>query len=218
MGWLFRDLMDAPLLAVPFAPAKIADARPFARFAYLDDGFLKDCEPEVADGFHGVVDELRALGLEGNAIDPEWWEPAVEIFAPLQASEAARLHAGSFEQFEITIRDRLKWGAGLSAGEVAKLRQRHAEFRARMDELFAENELIVLPCAPVARLEAGADHSQTRSRLLRYTAPFSLAGAPAIAVPCIKGGVQIAAARERDEALLELAARIGKKRQTDTAG
>jgi aspartyl-tRNA(Asn)/glutamyl-tRNA(Gln) amidotransferase subunit A len=87
-----------------------------------------------------------------------------------------------------------------------------------MDELFAENELIVLPCAPVARLEAGADHSQTRSRLLRYTAPFSLAGAPAIAVPCIKGGVQIAAARERDEALLELAARIGKKRQTDTAG
>jgi Asp-tRNA(Asn)/Glu-tRNA(Gln) amidotransferase A subunit family amidase len=81
-----------------------------------------------------------------------------------------------------------------------------------MDELFAEHELIVLPCAPVARLEAGADHSQTRARLVRYTAPFSLPGVPAVAVPCVHGGVQIGAARERDEALLALAAQIGARR------
>jgi Asp-tRNA(Asn)/Glu-tRNA(Gln) amidotransferase A subunit family amidase len=217
MGWLFRDLRDAPLLAAPFADGKIAEARSFTRFAYIGDGFLRDCEPEVAASFHEVVDELCTLGLEGRAIDPEWWERAVEIFAPLQASEAARLHAGNFEQFEPAIRERLKWGAGLSTDEVATLRQRHAEFRARMDELFAENELLVLPCAPVARLEAGADHSQTRNKLLRYTAPFSLAGAPAIAVPCFKGGVQIAAARENDEALLELAAKIGEQRSGNAA-
>ena len=56
-------------------------------------------------------------------------------------------------------------------------------------------ELILLPCAPVARLEAGADHSQTRPRLLRYTSPFSLAGVPAVAIPCSHGGMQLAAAR-----------------------
>ena len=50
-----------------------------------------------------------------------------------------------------------------------------------MDELFAEHQLIMLPCSPVARLAAGADHSQTRAHLLRYTTPFSLAGVPVAA-------------------------------------
>ncbi len=80
-----------------------------------------------------------------------------------------------------------------------------------MDELFAEHELILLPCAPVARLEAGADHSQTRPRLLRYTAPFSLAGVPALAIPCAAGGMQLAAARGFDEPLLGLAAQLGAR-------
>ena len=93
------------------------------------------------------------------------------------------------------------------------LRRRHADFRARMDELFVEHELILLPCAPVARLEAGADHSQTRPRLLRYTAPFSLAGVPTVAIPCASGGMQLAAARGCDEPLLELTAQLGAHRK-----
>jgi Asp-tRNA(Asn)/Glu-tRNA(Gln) amidotransferase A subunit family amidase len=224
MGWLFRDLEDAPLLAAPFAGGGTtnAGAAPFKRFGFIADSFLHDCEPEVQEGFGGVIGELEALGLEGHAIDPAWWAEAMEIFAPLQASEAAKLHAGSFETDETPIRDvpireRLRWGASLSAEEVAMLWRRYREFRARMDELFAENELMVMPCAPVARLEAGADHSQTRARLLRYTAPFSLPGVPAVAVPCAHGGVQIGAAREQDEALLTLAATIGARRHAKTA-
>ena len=219
MGWLFRDLEDAPMLAAPFAGTAGVGAgtATFKRFAYIADSFLHDCEPQVKEGFRGVIAELRDLGLEGSAIDPAWWAEAMEIFAPLQASEAARLHAGSFESDaspirDIPIRDRLRWGASLSAEEVKTLRRRYEEFRSRMDELFAEHELIVLPCAPVERLEAGADHSQTRARLVRYTAPFSLPGVPAVAVPCEHGGVQIGAACERDEALLALAAQIGARR------
>jgi Asp-tRNA(Asn)/Glu-tRNA(Gln) amidotransferase A subunit family amidase len=221
IGWLFRDLEDAPLLAEPFARGaenSSTQAKVFGRFAYVVDSFLHDCEPEVKAHFHGVMSELRDLGLEGRAIDPEWWAEAVEIFAPLQAAEAAKLHAGTFEREDtpirdLPIRDRLRWGASLSAEEIDALWKRQREFCARMKELFAQHELIVLPCAPVARLNAGADQSQTRARLLRYTAPFSLPGVPAIAVPCAHGGVQIAAARERDEDLLGLAARIGARRR-----
>lgn len=214
MGWLFQNLEDAPLLAAPFAPARTDSARRFASFAYVDDSFLHDCEPEVVACFRGLIRALQELGLEGRTLDTKWWSEAVEVFAPIQASEAARLHAGNFEQFEPAIRDRLKWGAGLSASEVAALRQRHAGFRARMDELFAAHQLILLPSIPVARLAVGADHSQTRARLLRYTAPFSLAGAPTIAIPCPHGGMQLAAARDNDESLLALAAEIGAHRKT----
>ena len=218
MGWLFRDLEDAPLLTAPFAPAETAPPKRFSRFAFVGDSFLHDCEPNIVECFHGVIRELEAVGLEGRAIDVGWWAESVEIFAPIQASEAARLHAGNFGRSnflpkEPSIRDRLKWGASLKPEEVAALRRRHANFRAHMDELFAADELVLLPSTPVARLAAGADHSQTRSRLLRYTAPFSLAGVPAVAIPCEHGGMQMAAAREADESLLQLAAQLGARRK-----
>jgi Asp-tRNA(Asn)/Glu-tRNA(Gln) amidotransferase A subunit family amidase len=217
LGWLFRDLQDAPLLAAPFAQKTGSTAVEFSRFAYVSGEFLQDCEREVAVSFQTAIRELEELGLEGRAIDATWWADSTEIFAPLQAAEAARLHAGNFEHFEQPIRERLEWGASLSAEEVSELRRRHAEFRGRMDELFAADELVMLPCAPVARLSAGAGDGgvAVRRRLLRYTAPFSLAGVPCIAIPCTAGGVQLAAARENDEALLELAARIGTQRNAD---
>ncbi len=219
MGWLFRDLEDAPFLAAPFAPAHAKPTSRFARFAYVASDFLNDCEPEVMHSYRAVIRTLQSLGLEAQPIDPEWWADAVEIFAPIQASEAARLHAGNFDrpnflQSDPSIRERLNWGASLTLSEISALRQRHAAFRASMDELFAAHQLVLLPSIPVARLAVGADHSQTRARLLRYTAPFSLAGVPAIAIPCTHGGMQLAAARGNDESLLALAAEIGAHTKT----
>ncbi|MGA2752373.1 MAG: amidase [Terracidiphilus sp.] len=217
MGWLFRDLQDAPLLAAPFAPAENSTARGFTHFAFVDDSFLHDCEPEVVASFRGVIRELEDLGLEAQTIETGWWADAIDIYAPLQAVEAARIHAGNFDHFAPDIRDRLKWGTGLTPSEVSTLRQRLAAFRARMDELFAAHQLILLPSIPVGRLAAGADHSQTRMRLLRYTAPFSLAGVPTVVIPCAHGGMQLAAARGNDEALLALAAQIGAPRKTSVS-
>ena len=217
MGWLFRDLEDAPLLAAPFAPADSAPQPAFTRFAAVPDSFLHDCEPEIVENFHSVIQEMKALGLEGHTIDVPWWANSTDIFAPIQAWEAARLHAGHFELIQPAIRERLQWGASISGPEIAALRLRHAAFNARIDELFAEHELLLLPCAPVARLTAGADHSKTRPRLLRYTTPFSLAGVPAVAIPCILGGMQLAAARGNDKPLLQIAARLGAQRNAMSA-
>ncbi len=96
MGWLFRDLQDAPFLDAPFAPHETAPTSRFSRFAFVSGSFLHDCEPRVSECFRAVIRELEALGLEAHSIDPTWWADAVEIFAPIQASEAARLHAGNF--------------------------------------------------------------------------------------------------------------------------
>lgn len=209
MGWLFRDLEDAPLLAAPFASSEPSAQLRFTRFAAIAGSFLNDCEPEIAANLQSTIRELETLGLEARTIDPVWWSESAEIFSPIQAWEAARLHAGHFDQIQPDIRERLEWGARISAPEIAALRRRHSAFNARMDDLFATHQLLLLPCAPVARLAAGADHSKTRPRLLRYTTPFSLAGLPAIAVPCALGGMQLAAARGSDEPLLQLAAQLG---------
>jgi aspartyl-tRNA(Asn)/glutamyl-tRNA(Gln) amidotransferase subunit A len=213
MGWLFRDLEEAPLLGSFFAPGEPRHTRSYTQFGIAGDDFLFDCEPEIIAAYKETVADFKALGLRPKPLDVPWWAESSDIFAPIQASEAAGLHAGRFGEFETGIRERLEWGARITPNEIASLRQRHAEFRARMDELFAAHELILLPAAPVAQLTAGVDHSNTRKRLLRYTTPFSLAGVPAVTIPCRAGGMQLAAARDEDEALLQFAALVGAHRK-----
>ncbi len=215
MGWLFRDLEDGPLLAETFVPGKTTAKHEFKKFAAVHDAFLHDCEPAIVEGLHQVERELHELGLEDSTVDVSWWANAFEIFAPIQAWEAARIHAGHFDRIQPAIRDRLEWGARINDGEIASWRRHHAEFRARVDELLCEHELLLLPASPVARLNIGADNSQARSRILRYTTPFSLAGVPVVTVPCRVGGMQLAASRENDESLLDLAARIGSRRKRE---
>ena len=208
MGCLFRDLRDAPLFAGLFAPEPTTQSVNFTRFAVVDDSFFHDCEPSVLSNLQSTVRALGDLGLHSSRIDAGWWADSFNIFAPIQASEAARIHAGHFDRFETSIRERLEWGANISTPELTALRKRREAFRNRMDELLATHELILLPATPVARLTAGADHSKTRSRLLRYTTPFSLTGAPVVTIPFAVVGMQLAAARGFDEALLQLASRL----------
>ena len=214
MGWLFRDLEDAPLLAETFAPLRVEPHPPFSRFAVIDEGFLHDCQPEIVESLHALATEFESLGLRKSRFDPPWWAGSFEIFAPIQAWEAARIHAGHHDRFQPAIRERLEWGGRISEAEIAALRQRHADFNSRIDELFETHELLLMPATPVARLATGADHSQTRARLLRYTTPFSLAGVPVVTIPCKVGGMQLAAARGFDEPLAQLAAQLGAHRRT----
>jgi aspartyl-tRNA(Asn)/glutamyl-tRNA(Gln) amidotransferase subunit A len=215
MGCIFRDLEDAPLLAGLFAPEPpdVVLERTFTRFAIVGNAFLHDCEPRIVDCMRATTRDLEALGLGGTWIDVPWWADAFDIFTPIQASEAARIHAGHFDKFEAGIRERLVWGAGIQPADLASLRQRHQDFRSRMDELFAEHELVLLPAAPMRRLDAGVDHSKTRARILRYTTPFSLAGCPVVTIPCATGGVQLAGSINYDEPLLQLAAQLGAHRR-----
>jgi aspartyl-tRNA(Asn)/glutamyl-tRNA(Gln) amidotransferase subunit A len=213
MGWIFRDLEDAPLLAGFFAPAEKVSTKNFTRFAILDESFYDDCEPEILAGLHVTISELEALGLRAIKIDAKWWNEAFDIYAPIQAWEAARIHAGHFDRYEPGLRERLEWGARITSAEISALRNRHAEFTARMDEVFSAHGLLLMPTTPVARLAAGADHSKTRVRLLRYTTPFSMAGVPVVILPCAAGGMQLAAARGCDESLVEFIAQLGAHRK-----
>ncbi len=219
MGWLYRDPEDGPLLGSFFDPLQPQPLKQFTSFAIVDERFLSDCEPTVLGSYEQCIQGLRSLGLAPIAIDVAWWSEAMEIFAPIQASEAALIHAGHFEHIELSIRQRLEWGASLTHHEVSLLRQRHEVFRKRMDALLDEHQFLLMPAAPVVRLNAGADHSQTRARLLRYTSPVSLAGMPAVTIPCFEaghpaGGMQLVAAREDDASLLQLSAQLGRSQKS----
>jgi len=215
IGWLFRDLRDGPLLAEALFDLRVprmAETR--VRIGCVGAAFLDDCTGEALAGLTHWQHRLSGCGAEIFSFDARFWDEAMAIYAPIQASEAAALHGaktgGDFSHFEASIAERLVWGASISAVELDDLRRRCAVFRERMDGLLLEYDFLIAPCAPVCRLAAGADHKESRRMILRYTTPMSLAGVPVITLPAAEGaGVQLAAARGADARLLAYAAGLG---------
>jgi Asp-tRNA(Asn)/Glu-tRNA(Gln) amidotransferase A subunit family amidase len=83
-----------------------------------------------------------------------------------------------------------------------------------MSSLFETFDFLIAPCAPVSKLLAGHDHTESRKAILRYTTPASLAGLPAITLPGehlaapMGTGVQLLAAPLQDAPLLAFASNL----------
>ena len=215
LGWLFRDLRDAPLLAEALFDIQVPSTPQMrVRIGCVQSNFLHDCTATVLDAFADWQNKMQARGAEIVSVDISFWEEAMDIIAPIQAHEAAAIHSaatnGEFSHFEKTIAERLAWGASIPAPEIEILRNRHAKFRERMDALLGEHDFLIAPCAPHHELLASADHSQARRIMMRYTLPMSLAGVPVVTLPTRTGaGVQLIAARGADSRLLAYAAELG---------
>jgi Asp-tRNA(Asn)/Glu-tRNA(Gln) amidotransferase A subunit family amidase len=211
LGWLFRDLRDGPALAAALLDVPVVAAPQGVSIAAVGEAYVHDCEPAVLEMYRGWQTELGGNGAQIRVFEPDFWSDSREIFAGIQAHEAAAVHRGYFEHFEPVVRDRLASGASLSDATIEDLRKRHVVFRGLMDRLLQEHDFLMLPCAPMTTLAVGADHSATRVKILRYTSPISLAGMPAVTLPAKGGGVQLVAARGNDARLLAFAASLGEK-------
>ncbi|MGC1784589.1 MAG: amidase [Acidobacteriaceae bacterium] len=206
IGWLFCDLRDGPLLAA--ALFDIAPVAPEARALHIglpNAKFLHDCEPNVTAQLEHWRQTLASRGHALEEFATDFWQDSFAIFAAIQAHEAAALHRGHYDAFEQSIRDRLAWGASLTESQVAEFRAQHATFLSRMDQMFSRFDYLLLPSTPVSELIAGADQSQARPRILRYTTPISLTGCPVVALP---GGMQLVGPRAGDAKLLAFAATL----------
>ncbi len=213
LGWLFRDLRDAPLLANALldVPLVTHSVQRKLQIGSVDADFLYDAEAEVRRAFDAFKETLRNLEVVVENFDSSVWKDSFEIFAPIQASEAAAIHAGFFDHFEPPIAERLAWGASIPEDELRQLRNRHEDFHNAFDRLFERYDFLVLPCTPIGKLATGADHSEARKKILRYTTPASLAGTPVVAIPLDGAGVQLVGRHEGDAALVAFAAYLGEK-------
>jgi Asp-tRNA(Asn)/Glu-tRNA(Gln) amidotransferase A subunit family amidase len=212
IGWLCRDLRDLPLLAE--ALFDLPPEQPSSgtlRIGVLTGPLLESCDPAILSAMETWQDRLQRASAQLDTFNPSFWPEAWDIYAPLQAREAAQLHAGFFHEFDPVIAARLAWGASLPAEEIRQLRQRHAAFRRLHEQLFQHFDFLLAPVSPIAKLIAGADHSESRARILRLTTPASLGGNPAVVLPSPHCGVQLIAAQKDDQRLLRFAAMLGDR-------
>jgi Asp-tRNA(Asn)/Glu-tRNA(Gln) amidotransferase A subunit family amidase len=214
IGLIFRDLRDAPTLAsaifdIPPAPSETA-----IRIGYVANDRLQDCEPGVIAAFEAWKQHLIQHGARLVPADTTFWADAPAIYSPIVAAEAAAIHRGHFQHFDPVIAERLAYGANIPATELQALHTRLQKFRLQMSALFETVDFLIAPCAPVSKLPAGQDHTESRKAILRYTTPASLAGLPAVTLPGeyinapMGTGIQLLAAPMQDASLLNFAANL----------
>lgn len=214
IGLLFRDLCDAPALAAAIFDIAPIPAPATIRIGFAGDDFIHDCEPEVVYAYEAWKQQLELHGATLSPFDTTFWSDSLDIYAPIQASEAAAIHRGHYQHFEPVIAERLAWGASITTAELDVLRRRLDKFRSQTWALFQRFDLLIAPCAPVSKLLVGHDHSQNRKAVLRYTTPASLAGLPAVTLPgehlgaALGTGVQLLAAPMYDASLLAFASML----------
>ncbi len=214
IGWLFADLRDAPLLAesafaLPVPPSGELPAS--VTVGVLSGSSLEGCDAAVQRSFELWQERLLRQGARLHPIEPEFWSEAWDIYIPIQAFEAARLHTGFLSEFEPSIAARLQYGAALRQPEIDGLRERNRRFCSQMEDLFRRFDFLLAPTTPVSVLDAGKDQTEARPHILRYTLPASLAGLPAVVLPSSDCGLQLLAAQNDDRRLLRFAAELGEQ-------
>jgi len=219
VGWIYRDLRDGPLLAQALFHLDPVDPPPSLaglRIGTPNEAFLGALPPAVSQALSDTLRHLTSSQAACTTFDASLWNNALDIYSPIVAVQAARLHRGNFEQFEPVITARLEAGAATDPQQASELFANMETFRARTAALFNRFDYLLYPCAPITELpvassvgSAKPDHAAARAAVLRYTTPISLAGLPTVTLPFPGGvGLQLIGPLNSDAKLLALSIAI----------
>jgi aspartyl-tRNA(Asn)/glutamyl-tRNA(Gln) amidotransferase subunit A len=139
------------------------------------------------------VDEAVRVFADGGATLREVTVPGLEtvrddlyvvVYHDLAALHAERLRDAP-ERFQADTLTRLRLGLGLSAADREAAMTRLAEFRAGVEEVLADVDVLVTPTVPVDVPRVGADPDVVAltKRVGELTAPWAVHRGPTLSVP-----------------------------------
>jgi aspartyl-tRNA(Asn)/glutamyl-tRNA(Gln) amidotransferase subunit A len=152
------------------------------------DAYYSKSDPQVWQAIQAAADVFRHLGAQVVPMEfPEAYE-AARANGIMVASDAAAYHqerlATRPQDFGADVLMRLQGGAAYSSTEYILARHTQSIFRRRCELLFEDIDLLITPTTAVtAPLIEGPDAIEQARRLTRFTAPFNLAGLPALSLP-----------------------------------
>jgi amidase len=157
---------------------------------------------------------LSATGIEVVDIDLPGWGPATDAAMTIMGAEAWTVHADLWRahagELSPDVAARLESGSRIDPAAVAAARHQHDAWEAELATVLRGVDLLTLPtlAAPPPSLEDAATLSE-----IRYTAPFNLAGWPALSMPVatatgIPASLQIAGPAGSEGRILAAAAAV----------
>lgn len=183
------------------------------RIALADDSHFGQGDAEVLAAVHRAATVFEELGARIERIDLGRGQEAAQMNALMTTSDAAAFHRDRLhdnpEKFGADVRARMERGAAFTSTEYILARRVQSEWRRRLERLFETFDLLLTPATPItAPLIEGLDAIEAARQLTRCTAPFNLAGVPALVLPCgmsttgLPIGLQLVAAPWREARVL----------------
>jgi aspartyl-tRNA(Asn)/glutamyl-tRNA(Gln) amidotransferase subunit A len=151
--------------------------------------FIESADPEVLNAVQEAVKVFESMGCRVQRVNVDWMRDAALANKLMTQSDGAAVHRDRLkehpEMFGEDIRRRLEDGAKTTSTEYILARHTQAEVKKRCELFFGSYDLLITPTTPIAAPTIeGNDAVEQAGRLTRFTAPFNLAGLPALSVPC----------------------------------
>lgn len=169
--------------------AEIEDGIKNWRIAWLAGDYIDDSDLEVTTAIRESIEVFKNLGTITEKMEISWLKEAAQANGIMTQADGAAFHferlVQSPQEFGEDVLRRLKTGLATTSSEYSRCRRTQAEIKRKFKILFGEFDLLILPTTPdTAPPIEGKDAVEVARRLTRFTAPFNLAGLPAISVPC----------------------------------
>ncbi len=186
------------------------------RVALATGPYIEEAEAGVLQAIEAAAKVFARLGAKMEAVDVTWLREAAVANSLMTPADGAAFHherlAEHPDWFGSDVRQRLETGRAFSSTEYALARKTQSEMTHRLKRFFQEYDALLLPSTPItAPLIEGNDAVEQARRLTRFTAPFNLAGLPAISIPCgfseagLPIGLQLVSGAWKEAAVLRAA-------------
>ncbi|HSK89116.1 MAG TPA: amidase, partial [Anaerolineales bacterium] len=206
VGPLTRSVRDAALMLQimaiydPLDPASVkmltgdylghlSDDVKGRKIALGTGDFIEAADPEILKAVREAAKIFESLGCKVQEVDVSWLKEAALANKLMTQSDGAAVHRERLkehpERFGDDIRRRLEDGANTPLADYILARRTQAEVKKKFEQFFETYDFLLTPTTPIAAPTIeGHDAVEQAGRLTRFTAPFNLAGLPALSLPC----------------------------------
>ncbi|WP_441624207.1 amidase [Cupriavidus sp. RAF12] len=221
-------LADALHIEVPESDAWLS-----ARLGVIREIAPVPLSPDIAAAFDGAMRRLAQVFACVNIGTSGLFDAVFDAFASIVLIEGGIEHFRRNDWDRIATHynpetvDRLKRAETMDLRAYAAAQQTRRKFTARLHEVMSTVDYLVLPTCPciaphldASNVSIGDWTGTVREALMTYTAPFNIAGFPAISIPLPTGdhslpaALQIVARPGDDGALLQIAQQMEQMLQT----
>jgi aspartyl-tRNA(Asn)/glutamyl-tRNA(Gln) amidotransferase subunit A len=159
------------------------------KVAFAAGEYIEESQPYVQKAVIASMKEFEKMGANVVKVEIPWLREAAIANGVMTQADAAAYHYDRLKTSPQVFGDdvllRLKKGMDCTSQEYARARKIQKVIKRKFKLLFNDYDLLILPTTPsCAPFIVGSDAVEQAQRLTRFTAPFNLAGLPAISLPC----------------------------------
>ncbi|MBE0409259.1 MAG: Asp-tRNA(Asn)/Glu-tRNA(Gln) amidotransferase subunit GatA [Anaerolineales bacterium] len=159
------------------------------RIGLASDEFFNKAETEILTAVKAAGKIFSELGAQVEEVEIPDGHKAALANGLMTTSDAAAFHRDRLQtqpqDFGADVLQRLQMGAAYTSSEYILARHTQTLLRRQFELFFEDFDLLITPTTPIAApLIVGPDAVEQARILTRFTAPFNLAGLPALSLPC----------------------------------